>query len=1279
MRTLSIFSILSLAVACTSSKGDDTASGDIDTDVADPLDVDDDGDGQTENDGDCDDTNADIYTGADETCDGVDNNCSGDETDATDIATWYADADADGFGDGTADAVMACEMPSGYVADNTDCDDTMDVVYPGADETCDGIDNNCSGDELDASDVNTYYADVDGDGYGDATDADEDGMADNTTMACEVPSGYADNMDDCNDAEALAWTGADEVCDGIDNNCDGDADSDAIDQTAWYADADADTYGDATDADEDGMADNMVMACEQPSGYVANMDDCNDAEALAWTGATEVCDGVDNNCVDGETDSTDLSMFYMDSDMDGYGDPNMSISTCDDPSTTETCYDVVVEDSYGDEWNGGALSIYVDGVMVDSGLSDGSPSWCGDCTLQTAGTFYNTGSASSETYSNAFCALPGQNITIEYASDNYDSENDYSIIGNGVTLFAANGADGDGTVFDATLTAMYVSNMDDCNDAEALAWTGATEVCDGVDNDCDGDIDSTAVDILTWYKDLDADGYGDPNVMTMACDQPSAYVDNMDDCNDNEALAWTGADEVCDSVDNDCDGNTDDNAVDVYADTDGDGYGDPSMMQTADCAGLSGYVDNMDDCDDNNMFATPDDLDGDGVSGCPEGVSSYMGTHSLQYNDGSYGPGEFNCDAYWMAESTAVTSDCPDCVFEFDLELTYDASISTDDGTCGFDLVPVTGFNVGYVEDFYGYGQAVIFDQGLGGIVTEQDGTIDFDGTNFSYEYGDLDYYYYGAYYSDRYSGSGTVELADAPDCDDDDAFTYPGAAYLDSDMDCLTDADEDGFGARNLETCFILQMEDSFGDGWNGGHILATVNGTPIASGLPEFIAPWGGNVVPADSFYTDTYYNAVSFCLPEEGLLQLEYTIDTSGSSSSYESENTYTLYDSQGNVLFSDGPTPAVGIVGEFGDLGGGSDCDDGDDTILGDSDGDGAASCDGDCDDNDASLNLLDEDADGFNSCDGDCDDNADYAYPGAAFNESSTECLADFDGDGYSPTVECFTIEMEDSFGDGWNDTQVAVWVDGVEWNYYTLDDGDYGSEEFCVEVGAMLDFQYIAGSWGTEITGSIFDGTGSVIVSFEGNGFGSTNNYFTVDGVDYYDTEVFFSTESMNPSSGSDCDDMDSAIRYCYTGYEIYTEDVFDDVNQVYTSCGLYWDAVSSINGTTCATCEFEFDLALTYDASQSAEDPNCAMAPEDYTFSYGYDSDYYGEAAIFYNGGVWFVNNSDADGDGADDSFVSFNGTDFSYETTSSYYYNYNGQVESFTQGFMGEATVIP
>ena len=161
---------------------------------------------------DCDDGASDVNPGESETCDGTDNNCSGDETDASDATTWYVDSDGDTYGD-LGSSTVECAQPSGYVADSTDCDDGAAGVNPGESETCDGTDNNCSGDESDASDAVTYYADTDGDGYGDAGSTQE---------GCSVPSGYAADSTDCDDSSASVNPGESEICnDGSDSDCDG--------------------------------------------------------------------------------------------------------------------------------------------------------------------------------------------------------------------------------------------------------------------------------------------------------------------------------------------------------------------------------------------------------------------------------------------------------------------------------------------------------------------------------------------------------------------------------------------------------------------------------------------------------------------------------------------------------------------------------------------------------------------------------------------------------------------------------------------------------------------------------------------------------------------------------------------------------------------------------------------------------------------------------------------------------------------------------------------------
>ena len=89
------------------------------------------------------------------------------------------------------------------------------------------------------------------------------------------------------------------------------------------------------------------------------------------------------------------------------------------------------------------------------------------------------------------------------------------------------------------------------------------EVCDSVDNDCDGDIDDAdaGVDLNTgtvWYADVDQDGYGDAASTTVACALPVGYSADDLDCNDGDIDINPGAIEECDGIDADCSGVADD-------------------------------------------------------------------------------------------------------------------------------------------------------------------------------------------------------------------------------------------------------------------------------------------------------------------------------------------------------------------------------------------------------------------------------------------------------------------------------------------------------------------------------------------------------------------------------------------------------------------------------------------------------------------------------------------------------------------------------------------------
>ena len=364
---------------------------------------------------DCNDDNANVYPGAIETCNGVDNNCNGliDDIDTASVPegaqTYYYDADNDSFG-GLISA-PSCRQQTRWVVAGNDCNDADRAIFPTAQEVWyDGIDQNCDG-------RNDY--DQDNDGYptqspvGDSTDCNDlntainpgvdeiwyDGVDQNCDNANDFDqdndgSALNDPAPDCDDEDSARSPLLEEVWyDGIDQDCDGADDydqdgdgqqiqrvggEDCNDQDAaifvgaqevWYDGIDQDC-DDANDFDQDG--DGFTT---HPAAPPADDDDCNDQDATVFPQQQEVPnDGIDQDC---------SGYDFVDADGDGFAAIHAGGDDCDDDnseinrSAEEIPYDEIDQDCDGldvvDADGDGFIAVEAGGDDCDDDNSDISP------------------------------------------------------------------------------------------------------------------------------------------------------------------------------------------------------------------------------------------------------------------------------------------------------------------------------------------------------------------------------------------------------------------------------------------------------------------------------------------------------------------------------------------------------------------------------------------------------------------------------------------------------------------------------------------------------------------------------------------------------------------------------------------------------------------------------------------------------------------------------------------------------------------------------------------
>ncbi|MBL7796322.1 MAG: T9SS type A sorting domain-containing protein [Saprospiraceae bacterium] len=426
------------------------------------------------------------------------------------------------------------------------------------------------------------------------------------------------SYEDCDDHDPNIHPGAAEICDGLDNNCNGLTDESPV--FTYYLDSDGDGYGDSAAALD-------TCLSNPPAGYVANNLDCDDLAAGLNPDAAEICDGLDNDC-NGLTDDLPIFTYYLDSDGDGYGDSAATLDTClsNPPAGYVTnsldCNDLAAG------LNPGAAEI-CDGLDNDcNGLTDDLPIFTyyldsdgdgyGDsaATLDTCLSTAPAGYVTNSLDCNDLAA--GLNPGVAEICDGLD--NDCNGLTDDLPIFTYYlDSDGDGygdsaATLDTCLStapAGYVTNNLDCDDLAAGLNPGAAEICDGLDNDCNGLTDD--LPIFTYYLDNDGDGYGDSAATLDTClsTAPAGYVTNSLDCNDLAAGLNPGVAEICDGLDNDCNGLTDDLPIfTYYLDSDGDGFGAlTGTLDTCLSPAPAGYATNGLDCNDSDPAINPDALE----------------------------------------------------------------------------------------------------------------------------------------------------------------------------------------------------------------------------------------------------------------------------------------------------------------------------------------------------------------------------------------------------------------------------------------------------------------------------------------------------------------------------------------------------------------------------------------------------------------------------------------------------------------------------------------------
>jgi hypothetical protein len=465
-------------------------------------------------------------------------------------------------------------------------------------------------------------------------------------------------------------------------------------------------------------------------------------------------------------------------------------------------------------------------------------------------------------------------------------------------------ADGDGYDF-----------RTDCDDTEATVHPGADELCNDLDDDCDGEIDEEAVDAPGWHVDNDADGFGDPEGAVESCDPIEGLLEDGTDCDDDDPAIHPGAIETWyDGIDSDCDGWSD-------YDADQDGH---------DGAAWGG-----DDCDD-----TDDTIHPDAVETWYDGIDSDCA-----------GDDDFDQDH----DGFDISVDCDDTdalVYPGAIEVWYDGVDSDcdawsdyDQDRDGFDASEYGGDDC---DDLDAAVNPSALDVPYDGLDTDCDGWSDYDADRDGHD-------------SDAWHGD---------DCDDTDATVYPGAPetwYDGIDSDCAADDDydQDMDGYQLGDDCDDTDATVNPGatDTWYDGI-------DQDCGGNSDYDADYDGH--DSDAWGGDDCDDTDAAISPSADELCDLFDNDCDGTVDEDDAADAPTWYTDGDGDGWGDPTSGATACTQPSGTIADGTDCDDTDATLNQDDvDGDGYSTCDGDCDDADPTVNPGAEEI-AANGVDDDCD-------------------------------------------------------------------------------------------------------------------------------------------------------------------------------------------------------------------------------------------------------------------------------------------------------------------